>query len=234
MGDFAKAVLESIDSVLVWSANRTAAAVVAYAVASDRGRPMMWLEIRDPDGASDAYASMLDPLVPMNQHYMTTSPEELAPETAASNLAAWNLIRSDEPSVEVTKLIKFLSLPQSVQQLTAEMTPGGGEAVLFVTNSDRLAEIYPDDVASTRTYVQAIRQQSIKLVTSLAGLERKDRFAHDHVFRIDVLNNADWREATVTCEQGEAPPGTAGAAPSRLAEVPSVARVLGAIGTRTG
>jgi hypothetical protein len=233
MVDFGKAILESVDPVMVWGSDRTAAAVVAYAVASAFGRPLMWLEIRDPDGASDPYASLLDPLVPVTRHYMTTSPEELAPETAASNLAAWSLIRSDEPNVEVAKLITFLSLPQRIQQLTAEMTPGGGEAVLLVTNSDRLAEIYPEDLASSRTYVQAIREQSIKLVSSLAGLERKDRFAYDQVVRVDVPPDAAWEKGTAICEQGDAPTGTVGAAPTRLDEIPSVARVLRAIKERS-
>ncbi|MCI4350346.1 MAG: hypothetical protein L3K15_02380 [Thermoplasmata archaeon] len=233
MVDFAQPVLESMDPVFVWGANRTAVAVVAYAVANDFDRPLMWLEIRDPNGAADAYASMLDPLVPVTRHYQTKTPEELAPETAAANLAAWSLIRSDEPTEEVTKLVKFLSLPQAVQQLTAEMTPGGGEAVLFVTNSDRLAPIYPEEVASTQSYVQAIRQQSIKLVATFAGGERKDRFAYEHVFRVDVPERTDWQSGTVTCEQGEAPVGTAGATPTRLAEIHCVARVLRRLGHAT-
>ncbi|MCI4321039.1 MAG: hypothetical protein L3K05_01885 [Thermoplasmata archaeon] len=226
MSTFDRRLCSASHSVMFCGPDRTAVAVAAYALAAHGGRTVTWLDVRSPYRPPDPYVSLLAPFVPLEQRIVTSSPDDLAPEIAVSNVAVWSLIRESEPNEAVVSLIDFLRLPQSVQTLVSEgSTPEDG-STLLVTNSDRLSPLYPEDVASTRAFVQAITRQSVKLVASLAGLDRKDRFAYDVVFQVSPGAADGWANSILKVEKGELAAGSAGRLPTPLRSVDEVGPFL--------
>jgi hypothetical protein len=55
-------------------------------------------------------------------------------------------MRSDEPLTEVGKRGDFLRLPESVQVLLSDLPTRREGWTMLVTNSDRLAPIYPENL----------------------------------------------------------------------------------------
>jgi hypothetical protein len=223
---FDRRVRSSVDSAVFWGPDRTAVAVAAFALASGSEREVTWLDIRVPNEPEDPYVALLAPLVPPRLRVIPSTPDELAPEIAISNLATWSLIREDEPREAVVSLIDFLRLPETVQRLVTtgpfEQTP----ATLLVTNSDRLSSLYPEDLESSGLYVQAITGQSVKLITALSGMVRQDRFAYDYVFQVRPGRGSGWKQSTIQVEKGELPLGSAGRAPTPLDSLDEVAAIV--------
>jgi hypothetical protein len=230
---FDRRLCQSSDSVILCGPDRTAVAVAAYALAASGGRSVTWLDIRSPNSPRDDYVDLLAPFVPPEQRIVTSAPDDLAPEIAVSNLAVWSLIRESEPKETVVSLIDFLRLPESVQALVSEGSFPPDHSTLLVTNSDRLASLYPEDIASSRTYVQAITRQSVKLVGTLAGLQRKDRFAYDYVFQVSPGSGGGWANSSLAVEKGDVAAGTAGRAPTSIRSVDDLGPFL-AGPTRSG
>jgi hypothetical protein len=211
--EFAAPVYRTPDSVFFWGENRTTVTALAVALALRTGAPLVWLEIRDPSGRKDEYESLLGSRIPPSKRYITRSPEELAPELGASDMAVWKLVRADEPKETVSNLIDFLRLPTPVQELAAEMVPKRGWAVLLVTNADRITPLYPEELESTRAFTDALKRQGVKVVTAFSGPERKDRFVYDHVYRVEGPADAAWNSGLLRREkgapsEGEGPGGT--------------------------
>jgi hypothetical protein len=225
---FEQRLCSAVDSVMFWGPDRTAVAVAAYALAARGGRTVTWLDIRNPNHAPDPYVSLLAPFVPAKQRFVTSHPDALAPEIAISNVALWSLIRENEPKEAVVSLLDFLRLPESVQSLVSERSPAAAPSTLLVTNSDRLAALYPDDVESTRPFVQAITTRSVKIVATLSGLERKDRFAYDFVFRLSPGDAEGWANSLLRVEKGELAAGSAGRVPTPLRSIDDIAPILAA------
>lgn len=224
--DFAESVYSSTQSVIFWGPDREANAIAAYAVASRHSASPVWLDIRDPGRAPDQYEKLLGVVSPKRQRLFSILPDELAPETAMANAATWELVRSDEPNEKVMQLVDFLRLPLSVQGLFDEMAPLKGPRCFLATNVDRIAMLYPEDEASTRGYNQVFRDQSVKLVSTLCGLVRKDRFAYDYVFRIDPTPGKEWRDALLTAEKGAMGGKMAGVDPTPLRKIRGITELL--------
>ncbi|MCI4319057.1 MAG: hypothetical protein L3K23_02855 [Thermoplasmata archaeon] len=228
MAAFDRRVRTSVDSVMFCGPDRTALAAAAFALASHSERTVTWLDIRNPNRPEDPYVPLFAPLVPPRHRLVTSTPDELAPEIAVSNVATWSLIRQDEPREVVMSLVDFLRLPEAVQRLVTSEALDRTPATLLVTNSDRIAPLYPEDVESTRLYVQAIKSQSIKLVATLPELDRRDRLAYDFVFQVQPGREAGWKESTLQVEAGELPLGSAGRAPTPFGSVDELRTILAA------
>ena len=222
MPEFDAQVAGSTDSVMIWADDRIAATVAALTLARQRSSNVTWLDIRDPIGATEPYDTLLREAIDRDRAYRTASPSELAPDNAAANLATWTVIRADEPSEVVAQFVDFLRLPPSVQQMFEQFGLPETLPTLVVTNSDRLASFYPESVEGTRAFVEVFGRSGVKLVSSLVGIERADRFAYRHVFHVASPRGGPWSEALVTSETRTAPPGTAGHSPTRLGDVPGV------------
>jgi hypothetical protein len=216
---FDRRLCSASDSVMFCGPDRTAVAVSAYALAASGGRTVTWLDIRNPNLPPDPYVALLAPFVPPKQRIVTSAPDELAPVIAVSNVAVWSLIRESEPKEAVVSLIDFLRLPESVQSLVSEGPSPENGSTLLVTNSDRLAALYPEDVASTRAFVQAITRQSVKLVSSLAGIVRVDRFAYDVVFQVSRGTSDGSENSLLKVEKGDLAVGSAGREPTSLRSI---------------
>lgn len=234
--DFPTTLVQDAKSVMFWGSDRLATTLAAFSLARRVGPSFVWLDVTDPSGPDDSYEPILEPLVDPSRRYATHTPAELQPETAAANAAAWNLIRPDEPKEVVAHLFEFLRLPQTVQSIASQLQPVNGPAVLFVTNADRIAEFYPQELESTRGLVDVFARQSIKLITAYSGAERTDRFAFDYVYRIDAGSDTGWPTARLVRERGELPTGTEGSDGQALEEIESVRMLLQAIEShrRTG
>ena len=214
---------------MFWGADRLATTLAAFSLARRVGPSFVWLDITDPSGPEDSFESMLGPMVDSSRRYSTHTPADLQPETAAANAAAWNLIRPDEPKEVVANLFDFLRLPQTVQSIASQLQPVNGPAVLFVTNTDRIAEFYPQELESTRGLVDVFARQTIKLIVAYSGPERTDRFAFDYVYRIDPGPDAQWSTARLVRERGELPTGAEGSDGQPLEEIESVRLLVQAI-----
>ena len=206
--------------------DRTAVAVAAFALASRSERTLTWLDIRNPTLPEDPYVPLLAPLVPSRNRILARTPDDLVPEIAVSNIATWSLIREDEPREVVVSLVDFLRLPESVQRLVTDEPFDRAPATLLVTNSDRIAQLYPEDVESTRRYVRSITAQSVKLVATLPVLQRQDRLAYDFVFQVRPGRQPGWKGSTIQVEKGELPFGSVGRDPTGLTSVDEVEPIL--------
>ena len=226
MPGFDEAVARSLDSVMVYADDRTSAVLAAHAIARLRGDNVTWLDIRDPGGPPEPYDELLRAVVGPRRAYRTAPPDDLAPENAAANLALWTVIRSDEPTEVVAQFVDFLRLPTSVQKMFEQFGPADTSPTLVVTNSDRIAALYPEDVESTKGFVDVFARQGIKLVATIVGIERKDRFAYQHVYRLRSPPGSRWEEATWAVETPTPTGGSALGPTHRLGDAPGIRELL--------
>ncbi|MCI4364116.1 MAG: hypothetical protein L3K13_07470 [Thermoplasmata archaeon] len=224
--EFAEPVRGGLGSVLVWGSDRTVAALCAFAVARSSPARLIWLDIRAPDGATDEYRPVLERLVPAESRYVTRRESEMGPQDASANSALSTVIRPDEPEEVVANLFEFLRLPRLVQEIAARFASPQEPLVLFCTSVDRIVHLYPEDTEATRRFHLTSQEQSVKIVSSFSGPERKDRFAFDHVFRIAPGPAQRWRSWSILSERENLPPASTGAMATPIESDGSILGVL--------
>ncbi|MCI4328966.1 MAG: hypothetical protein L3J86_05215 [Thermoplasmata archaeon] len=228
--EFSGDLLGGLDSVLVWGSDRTAVALCAYAVAARSNRPLAWLDLRDPRGSTDEAEPFLDRLIPSEARYSTRTMSELAPVDPESNAALWTVIQPGEPDAAVSDLLNFLRLPRMIQSIATRLAEPSTPLTLFSTHTDRIVHLYPEDVEMTRRMHEATRAQSVKLVASYAGPERRDRFAFGHVLHLVPGPPQRWRPWSLVAEGHVAPSGSAGSSATPIEQVDSIRAVLDGLG----
>jgi hypothetical protein len=229
---FGESVRGGLQSVLVWGSDRTAAALCALAVARSSGARLVWLDMRAPDGSTDEYRPLLEQLVPREVRYATRKISEMGPQDASANAALSTVIHPDEPGEVVAGLFEFLSLPRVIQEIAARFATPADPLVLLSTSADRIVHLYPEDTEATRRFHLTSQEQSVKIVTSYDGPERKDRFAFDHVFRLSPGPTQQWRALNLVSERPNLPANTTGSNPTPLEEDDSIRTVLRETGLR--
>ncbi|MCI4344065.1 MAG: hypothetical protein L3J87_00365 [Thermoplasmata archaeon] len=232
MAEFPTTVTDGSDSVLIWGADRTAAALCAYAVARRSKGTLVWLFIRDPITTADANEAVLAQFVPPESRYSTGSLRDLGPSNPEDNPALWSVIRADEPAEQVASLLDFLRLPRALHSITSRLPTPSTPLVFFATNVDRIVHLYPEDVELTRRFHEASKAQGVKLVASFAGPERKDRFAFGNVFHLVPGPSQDWGAWSLVHEGPNLPAGAAGEQPTPLEQVDSIRVLLTEAGLR--
>jgi hypothetical protein len=224
--EFAESVTKGLGSVLIWGPDRTAAAICAFALARSSGARLVWLDIRAPVGTTDEYQPLLERLVPPEGRYATRKISEMGPQDASANAALSTVIHPGEPEAVVAGLFEFLSLPRLIQEIAARFATPADPLVLLSTSADRIVHLYPEDTEATRRFHLTSQENSVKIVTSFEGPERKDRFAFDHVFRLSAGMSQGWKSLSIVSERPNLPASTTGAHPTPLEQDDSIRTVL--------
>jgi hypothetical protein len=197
---------------------------VAYAVAIANDRTFSWTDLRQADQRPDGDDPLSRNVIPSGQ-LRVLRPQELALNTSHANLAVSGVVRSDEPPENVQRLLDFLRLPDPTQQTLARPRGDGGIRTAVLSNSHRLAALYPalNDVQST---VRAIVASDAILIMTFADAPPEGRVAFETVLLVDGSVRAGWRNATVRVEKGLAAGPFAAGRQFLLGEFSALANVL--------
>ena len=218
--DFARAITDSPDSVLFWGSNRVATSMAAYSLALRSDPNFLWLDIRGPE--QRPMVRLYDPVGPKDERFRTLELGVLAPDESPSREAIAAVVSGEDLDPALQGLIQFLRLPRLVQSLISRRVPDGSPEVLLATSADRVAHFYIERLEATRAFIGTLKELGVKFVASYVGPTRRDRWAFDHVFRVEGGDDHDWASATVLADSRDMPEGTAGYWPTPLREIESL------------
>ncbi len=178
---------------------------LGYAMARANDPNPTWVDIRDPQGASDVSSPSELGWV-AEDHLFFVSPAEARPQDAEANMALWTVVRSDDPEATVGGLTDFLRLPPKVQVAVSRMDASAPRPVFVVANSDRVREYYPKEATGVRPIIDAMLQAGVLPIFAAVGAPGEGRAAFDFVFEVSSPHANDWRAGSLTCHK--APAGT--------------------------
>lgn len=197
---------------------------VAYALASQTDPDFIWTDVRLPGQSlspSDPLSRRLIPETRLN----VVGPDELSRNEPTASVAISFMVRSDEPPVNIRRLVDFLRLPTQTQEVLARPRSAGVTRVVVLSNGHRVVAFYPsvEVVAST---VHAIVETDSILIMTFADTPPEGRWAFDVVLSVEGSLPSGWRGAMLTVEKGPSSGPFRPAAAGRLGEFAPVAPVL--------
>jgi hypothetical protein len=176
------------------------------------------------DEVLDESDLLKSPVIPREQLIMV-SPDELVPDDFRGNVALGGLARSEAEEESVRRFADFLRLPDQTQRLISQLPPEGPSPVLVLSGAHRLAPLYSAEAVGPT--VRRIVEFGGSVLIIWADARVEARFQFDHVLHLTGGEPKNWKEAVLTVEKGwSAGPLTTGAE-LRLADLPTVASVLG-------
>lgn len=222
-------------SVFVGGGSRPITNLVAYAIAENLDTTPFWLDIRDPHD----HTPLSDPArlgwIPPDRLFVSERVAELEPQDSVANAALWSIVRTDEPQNVLSHLADLLRLPSVLQEVVGRATPAGLQRALGIANMDLAAHLYPGEPEALRAFLMTLLQSSLSIVAAYTGKVSTRRFAFDLVYSVDGEGKEDWRDATISCEQGLAPLAPAVAGSRKISEIPALSRVFArTLGPRPG
>lgn len=222
-------------SVFVGGSSRPLTNLVAYAVAETLDTKPFWLDIREPHGPVPVSDPARLGWIPSDRLFVSEQVGDLEPQDTVANAALWSIIRTDEPESVLSHLADLLRLPTLLQEVVGRATPTGTRRALGIANMDRAAHLYPGDPEALRVLLKTLLSSSLSIVGAYTGKVGTRRFAFDLVYSVEADGQEDWRDATISCEQGLAPLAPAIAEPRKLSEIPALSRVFArTLGQRPG
>ncbi|HYB63045.1 MAG TPA: hypothetical protein VEE86_01300 [Thermoplasmata archaeon] len=199
---------------------------VAYALSSAPGVESIWTDVRLDDELLDPSDLLHRDLIP-KERFLTVSPDKLARDDFAGNLALGGLVRSDEPEQTVRRFADFLRLPAHTQALIARIPRDDRPVVLVLSNAHRLAALYRShDVAPT---LRAIVESGVSLLMTWADALSGGRLAFDRILHVRGTMASGWRRAVLSVERGPPVGVLRPGAEVALEDYPPVATVLGGL-----
>lgn len=198
---------------------------VAFAMADMLDLAPFWLEVRDGKGGDESNAATVG-WIPSDRFFISQEGSGLEPNHGIANLALWTIVRSDEPAEELAKLTDFLRLPTLLQEMIGRWTPDSSPRAVVVANAERIKHLFPREPGELRRLLSTILEHSASLVVTHTGQPGDGRFGFNAVFRVHATSFESWNEGTLECEKGRARGPFSIGRPRRLADIPSVARIL--------
>jgi hypothetical protein len=198
--DLPQRVYDSIDSVHVWGADPIPVNLLTWAIAQRSNREALWLVIRGDEPEPEEDPAAADWI--LRDRLYVARAEDFRPTPLVPTPAFLSVISSEEPQQSIELLIDFLSIPQELQQLLAQMPSAGLRPVLVVSHNEHFAGMVPEDPSVSNSLVRVVHSRGIKLVTSYAGPPKVTRLVFDHVLRVDTPGPGRWREGSVILERG--------------------------------
>ena len=202
--DLPAEVYNTLDSVILWGEHSVAVNLLLWTIARRANPRALWVTLCPPEELPPHDPVALGWVHPDRVRFLR--PEQFAPSRGVETPTLVRVVRPDEPQENVTLLTDFLGLPQTLQELVPALAVEGGHPVLVVEFSERISRYYPSDHASSSALMRVIRSEGVKLLSSFIGQGRPDRFAFDHVYRVQSPTREEWRSSTVTREQGSPGP----------------------------
>ena len=222
--DFARSITDSPDSVLFWGSNRMATSMAAYALSLRSDPNFLWLDVRGSE--QQPLVRLYDPERPRAERFRTLELDALAPDESHSRESIAAVVSGEDLDPALQGLIQFLRLPRLVQTLISRKVPDKSPSVLLATSADRVAHFYIERLEATRAFIGTLKGLGVKFVASYVGPTRRDRWAFDHVFRVEGGDDQDWALATVLAECRDLPEDSAGSRPTPLREIESLLLAL--------
>jgi len=187
-------------SVVIIGDDRPLLNWVAYALASQTDPEFIWTDVRLPGEVLHPSDVLTRGLIPENRMSIVW-PGDLARNEPDANVAGSFLIRSDEPTVNIQRLVDFLRLPTHTQEILARPRPAGVTRVLILSNGHRVVALYPSPEAVALTVRAIVATDSILLMT-FADAPPEGRLAFDTVVHVAGSESKRWREAKLRVEKG--------------------------------
>lgn len=211
-------------STILWGDDRSLLNWVAYVLASETDPEFTWTDVRFsgqvlPD--TDPLTRNLFPAERLN----VVGARDLAPDDAAANMAVSAVIRPDEAPDDVQRVLDFLRLPATTQEMLSRPRPAGKTKVAVLSNGQRIVAFYPSPAAIDPT-IRAIVGTGTTLIMTFADAGPDGRFSFENVLHLEGSVRDGWRPATLTVEKG-APGGSfVTGTQHRLAELSPLSEVL--------
>jgi len=212
-------------SAILCGTDRSLLNWVAYALSSAPGVQSIWTDVRLDDELLDPSDLLRRELIP-KERFLTVSPDKLARDDYAGNLALGGLVRSDEPEETVRRFADFLRLPAHTQALISRIPRDDRPVVLVLSNAHRLAALYrAPDVEPT---LRAIVESGVSLLMTWADALSGGRLAFDRILHVRGSMESGWKRAVLSMERGSPVGLLRPGAEVALEEYPPVAKVLSA------
>jgi len=192
-------------SLIVWGDDRSLLSWVAYALASETDPEFSWTDVRYTGQALPDTDPLTRNLVPA-ERLNVVGTQDLAPDDAAANMAVSAVIRPDEAPDDVQRVLDFLRLPSTTQQVLARPHPEGKPKVAVLSNGQRIVAFYPSPAAIDPT-LRAIVGTGTILIMTFADAGPDGRFRFENVLNLEGSVRDGWKAATLTVEKG-APGGS--------------------------
>jgi hypothetical protein len=186
-------------SILVHGSSRALVNLVLYSLAEDANPQFHWLDVR----ADHETASPWDPVrmgwLDGGHVWSTDAIPTPDPTSPKSSAAMFELVRSDEPPLLLSRLAVFLRLPSTMQEILALMPPTGGPNLLAVANADRISGAFPDSVLPS--ILDAFEWLNCSLLVGHAGARRPSSDRFTHILRVEGKSPAEWSAVRVHFER---------------------------------
>lgn len=218
------AVFKKPTSIIIFGNDRPLLNWVAYALATINDPGFIWTEVQ----ARGQLAEETDPtsrkVIPPERS-IVRRPSELALSNSVAHVAVSTVIRGDEPPENIRRLLEFLRLPAPTQQVLSSPRPDHGPRVVVLSNSHRIASLYPSipDVATT---IRTILESDSTIIMTFADAPTEGRAVFDTVLHVEGSVRDGWRNATVKVERGPKDAGFEDGTELRLADFPPIAKIL--------
>jgi hypothetical protein len=216
--------LPPVPSVLVYGDNRPLVNLLLYALGEEADPSLHWLEIRGPSDEPSEWDPVRLGWVPPGHAWSTDPHEGLAPDHARANAAIFELVRSDEPPVTLTRLAEFLRLPEPMQRILGEMEPPNGSRLLAVANTDRIQGSLPEPVLGP--ILDAFEWVRCSLFVGHTGPNPPAISRFTHVVRIEGDSPERWPQARIHFEREALFEGARVSGVASPSDLPSVERVF--------
>ncbi|HYB79062.1 MAG TPA: hypothetical protein VEG66_04795 [Thermoplasmata archaeon] len=175
--------------------------MLAWALAHRIDAEPYWLQIELASELHDAAEYSIVDQVP-SEHRFLLHPEEMAPQTGASNVATW-FLRTDVGAGErLHHLADFTRLPLLAQQLLEGRSAYSPTKALVIANSNELEGFYPQEAGGIRPFIEAINEYATTLILTTSVNPSPNAQDLDYLFHLTEIDRGNRKVARVICEQG--------------------------------
>lgn len=189
-------------SYYVWGPDRTAANLMAHALAAHADPAFCWMSVREDPRRTTADETWMARLLPPSRRLAAVGAEELRPGEPVAPAVLWTVIRPDNPARETERLVDFLRMPERFRAAMEAVEPGTGLRLVVVANTDRIRAYYPADPEAIGALNALWTERGISVVGTSVPPAFPGRFGFDVVLRVEVGSPDDRRYGTLTVEKG--------------------------------
>ncbi len=210
-------------SAVVYGSNRPLLNWVAYALASAADPAFHWTDVRlqgEVLAETDPLSLGLIPPDRLNIRY----PHELLPNDADANMAIAGVVRDDDSSEVMKRLMDFIRLPLDAQRLLARGSSGEQTRVFVLSNGHRLVSSYPPNTLTS--VLGAIVGAGAAMFMTFADSPPASHRAFESALHLEGNDPRAWKQATLRVERGPSKGPLRAGSEYRLSELDPVAAVL--------
>jgi hypothetical protein len=218
-----ESLLDRPTSAVLYGSDRPLLNWVAYALASADDPGFHWTDVRlagEVLAETDPLSLGVIPPDRLNIRY----PHELLPNDADANMAIAGVVRGDDTSDAMRRLMDFIRLPVDAQRLLAQGPAGGRPRVFVLSNGHRLVSSYPPNTLAS--VLGAIVGAGAAMFMTFADSPPASHVAFQSALYLHGHDPKAWKQATLKVERGPSSGPLQAGREYRLDELEVVASVL--------